>query len=108
MLRAVHFDFNKADIRPDAVPVLDEAAEMLNNEGTVAVIVVGHTDSVGSDAYNLKLSKRRADAVAKYLTSHGVNASRLKTEGLGESKPVASNDTEDGRAQNRRVELHVE
>lgn len=108
VLRAVHFDFNKAAIRPDAVPVLNEAAEMLKNEGTVGVIVTGHTDSVGSDAYNLKLSKRRADAVAKYLTSHGVSATRLKTEGAGKSQPVATNDTPDGRAQNRRVELHVE
>ena len=108
VLRSVHFDFNKADIRPDAYPVLNEAAETLNNEGSVAVIVIGHTDSIGSDAYNLKLSKRRADAVAKYLTSHGVNAKRIKTEGAGKSKPVASNDTPDGRAQNRRVELHVE
>jgi len=108
VLRSVHFDFNKADIRPDAQPVLNEAAEELNNAGTVGVLVVGHTDSIGSDAYNLKLSKRRADAVAKYLSSHGVNASRLKTEGAGKSQPVASNDTPDGRAQNRRVELHVE
>jgi outer membrane protein OmpA-like peptidoglycan-associated protein len=108
VLRAVHFDFNKADIRKDAVPILDEAAEMLKDEGSVGVIVVGHTDNIGSDAYNLKLSKRRADAVAKYLTSHGVDAKRLKTEGAGESKPVATNDTADGRAQNRRVELHVE
>ena len=108
VLRSVHFDFNKADIRKDAVPVLDEAAEMLNNDTTVGVIVAGHTDGIGSVDYNLALSKRRANAVAKYLTDHGVKASRLRTEGLGKSKPVASNDTEDGRAQNRRVELNVE
>jgi len=108
VLRAVHFDFNKADIRPEARPVLDEAAAVLNNEGNIGVLVVGHTDSIGSDSYNLKLSQRRADAVAKYLTSHGVNPQRIKTEGAGKSHPVASNDTPDGRAQNRRVELHVE
>lgn len=108
VLRAVHFDFNKADIRPEAIPVLDEAAAVLNNEGSVGVIVVGHTDGIGGDAYNVKLSKRRADAVAKYLTSHGVNGKRIKTEGAGKAHPVASNDTPDGRAQNRRVELHVQ
>lgn len=108
VLRAVHFDFDKSNIRPDAVPILDEAAEMLSHEGTVAVIVAGHTDSVGTVEYNLGLSKRRANAVAKYLGDHGVKASRIKTEGFGKSKPVASNDTADGRAQNRRVELNIE
>ena len=108
VLRSVHFDFNKANIRADAAPILDEAATMLKEEGTVAVVVEGHTDGVGSDAYNLKLSQRRADAVRKYLTDHGVDASRIKTEGYGKSKPVASNSTADGRAENRRVELHVD
>jgi len=108
VLRSVHFDFNKYNIRADAVPVLDEAAKILKEEGTVAVIVEGHTDSVGSDAYNMKLSKRRADAVRSYLVDHGVSASRISTEGYGKRRPVASNDTADGRAQNRRVELHVD
>lgn len=108
VLRAVHFDFNKSNIRPDARPVLDEAVQMLKQQGTVAVVVEGHTDSVGSDAYNMKLSHRRADAVKKYLESHGVAGSRIKTQGYGESRPVASNDTAEGRAQNRRVELHID
>lgn len=108
VLRSVHFDFDKSAIRPDAVPVLNEAAETLKAEGGIAVIVEGHTDSVGTDAYNQKLSHRRAGAVRQYLVKHGIPANRITTEGFGESRPVASNDTEDGRAQNRRVELRVE
>jgi outer membrane protein OmpA-like peptidoglycan-associated protein len=108
VLRSVHFDFDKSTIRPDAVPVLNEAAETLKAEGGIAVIVEGHTDSVGTDTYNQKLSHRRADAVRHYLVKHGIPANRITTEGFGESHPVASNDTADGRAQNRRVELRVE
>jgi len=108
VLRNVHFDFNKSTIRPDAVPVLNEAVEILKAQGGIAVIVEGHTDSVGTDAYNLKLSRRRADAVRQYLVKHGIPSSRITAEGFGESRPVASNDTADGRAQNRRVELRVE
>lgn len=108
VLRSVHFDFDKANIRADAMPVLNEAAETLKNEAGMAVVVEGHTDSAGTDAYNLKLSRRRADAVKDYLVKRGIPASRLTAEGFGESRPVASNDTADGRAQNRRVELRVE
>jgi len=108
VLRGVNFDFDKYNIRPDARQILDEAVSILKEEGTIAVIVEGHTDSKGTDAYNLKLSQRRADAVEGYLVDHGISASRLRTEGFGESRPVATNDTADGRAQNRRVELHVE
>ena len=95
-------------VHADAVPVLNEAAETLKAEGSIAVIVEGHTDSVGTDAYNQKLSHRRADAVRQYLVKHGIPANRVTTEGFGESRPVASNDTADGRAQNRRVELRVD
>jgi outer membrane protein OmpA-like peptidoglycan-associated protein len=108
VLRSVHFDFDKSTIRPDAAPVLNEAVATLKAEGGIAVIVEGYTDSVGTDAYNLKLSHRRADAVRQYLVKHGIPANRITTEGFGESRPVASNDTADGRAQNRRVELRVE
>ncbi|MBI3784602.1 MAG: OmpA family protein [Deltaproteobacteria bacterium] len=108
VLRSVHFDFDKSVIRADAVPVLNEAADTLKEEGGVAVIVEGHTDSKGSDAYNEKLSKRRADAVRQYLVKHGIPSNRITAEGFGESRPVASNDTDDGRAENRRVELRVE
>jgi len=107
VLRGVNFDFNKANIRPDAAGILKEAATILKDNATLNVSVEGHTDSVGSDQYNLKLSLRRAAAVKAFLVKEGIPESRLSTRGLGESQPVASNDTDDGRAQNRRVELKV-
>lgn len=105
VLRGVNFDFDKATLRPDGRPILDEAARILNENPSLRVQVRGYTDSIGSDAYNLRLSIRRAETVKNYLVSKGVAASRLEVEGFGESNPVASNDTEEGRAQNRRVEL---
>jgi len=107
VLRGVNFDFDKSNIRADAAPVLDEAASILKENSSVRVSVEGHTDSVGTDAYNQALSLRRANAVKAYLVKQGVSADRLQVRGLGESTPVASNDTNDGRAQNRRVELKV-
>lgn len=107
ILRGVNFDFDKANIRADARPVLDEAARTLTGAGNISVAVGGHTDSVGSDDYNLNLSIRRANAVADYLAARGVSRSRMRIDGYGESRPVASNETDDGRAQNRRVELSV-
>jgi len=107
VLRSVHFDFDKATLKPAAKPILDEAVQVLRHEGSVDIIVEGHTDSIGTEEYNLALSRRRADTVRTYLVNHGIARSRITAEGMGESKPVASNDTADGRAQNRRVELHV-
>jgi len=107
VLRSVHFDFDKATLKPEAKPILDEAVQVLKQEGSVDIVVEGHTDSIGTEQYNLRLSRRRADTVRRYLVDHGIAASRITAEGFGESKPVASNDTADGRAQNRRVELHV-
>jgi len=107
VLRGVNFDFDKSNIRPDAKVILDEAASILGRNPDVAVAVNGYTDSVGTDAYNQKLSQRRADSVKGYLVGKGVSASRLSTQGFGESNPVASNSTKDGRAMNRRVELLV-
>lgn len=108
VLRGVNFDFDRATIRPDAARILDEAVATLKAEPDVEVLVVGHTDSVGSEAYNLKLSRQRAEAVRNYLVRHGIAASRLQVKWMGESQPVASNETAEGRAQNRRVELLVE
>jgi outer membrane protein OmpA-like peptidoglycan-associated protein len=105
VLRGVHFDFNRANIRPDARPILDEAADILAKHPNVAVDVNGYCDAIGSFAYNLKLSQRRADAVASYLESKGIPASRLVTHGYGKTHFVATNATAEGRAQNRRVEL---
>ena len=107
VLRGVNFDFDKATIRPDAAVILDEAASMLSSHSG-NVTVSGYTDSVGTDVYNQGLSERRANAVKEYLVGKGIDASRLTTMGYGESNPIASNDTADGRALNRRVELNLE
>jgi outer membrane protein OmpA-like peptidoglycan-associated protein len=107
VLRGVNFDFDKSNIRPDARPVLDEAARTLQEYGDVRIAVGGHTDSRGTDQYNQGLSVRRAQAVADYLAARGVARNRMQIDGYGESRPVATNDTDDGRAQNRRVELTV-
>jgi OOP family OmpA-OmpF porin len=106
-LEGVYFDFDKATIKPEGMAVLDQAAAMLQKHERVVVEVAGHTDSVGSDAYNKGLSERRANSVKDYLTSKGVTATRLTARGYGEAQPVASNDTDEGRAENRRVELIV-
>mgnify|MGYP000662237453 CR=1 FL=1 len=106
-LEGVYFDFDKATIKPEGIVVLNEAAALLQKHERVVVEVAGHTDSVGTDAYNQKLSERRANAVRDYLSSKGVKASRLTARGYGESRPVASNDTKEGRAENRRVELVI-
>lgn len=108
ILRAVHFDFDKYDLRPDAVPVLDEAVRILKSKGGEVWIIQGHTDSTGAVKYNLKLSLRRAEAVKLYFVKHGIPDERVRIEGLGKSKPLATNATPEGRAQNRRVEIHVE
>ena len=107
VLRGVQFDFDKAVIRPNAEVILDAAAEVLKENRDVQAEVAGHTDSLGSEAYNEDLSRRRAGAVADYLASQGIAARRLSTVGYGESSPVASNETEEGRAQNRRVEFNI-
>lgn len=107
VLRGVSFDFDSARLRADARPILDEAATMLRENPEVRVAVEGHTDAVGSDAYNERLSERRAGAVADALAAEGVARSRLAVAGRGEASPVASNETDEGRAQNRRVELRV-
>ena len=107
VLRGVNFDFDKYNIRPDAVPILEEAAKTLKEESEITVSVDGYTDSVGTEAYNQRLSERRANSVKSYLESEGVAGSRLTARGFGMSNPVASNDTAEGRAQNRRVELIV-
>ena len=102
------FDFDRADIKPEFKPTLDRVARVLRDDPGLRITIIGFTDSVGSEAYNLRLSQRRADATASYLISQGVAASQIATEGLGESEPRASNATEAGRAQNRRVEIYLQ
>jgi OOP family OmpA-OmpF porin len=106
-LEGVYFDFDKATIKPEGKAVLNEAAALLKKHERVVVEVAGHTDSTGSETYNQGLSERRANSVKDYLTSQGVTATRLSAKGYGEAQPVASNDTKEGRAENRRVELIV-
>jgi OOP family OmpA-OmpF porin len=105
ILRGVHFDFNKSNIRPQDAAVLDEASETLKAHPNVSVNVNGYCDAIGSVRYNLKLSERRSDAVVKYLADHGVAEIRLSPHGYGKTDFVATNKTREGRAQNRRVEL---
>ena len=104
-LRGPHFDFNKATLKPEGKRKVDDAIKMMQENPSLSVSVEGHTDSVGSDAYNQKLSERRAQAVRDYMVAEGISASRISTRGWGKSKPVASNDTAEGRAENRRVEI---
>jgi outer membrane protein OmpA-like peptidoglycan-associated protein len=106
VLDVVNFDFDKASLRPEAYAKLDEAAESLKGWGDGKVEVAGHTDSIGSEAYNMDLSLRRAESVKNYMVNKGIPADRLVIKGYGESQPVADNATAEGRFQNRRVELH--
>jgi len=103
----VTFGFDSADLNTQFYPVLDTVAGTLKEYDKTVIEVAGHTDSVGSDTYNQGLSQRRANSVASYLSSHGVSGTRVVTIGAGEGHPVASNDTEEGRAQNRRVEITI-
>ncbi|MCW8839985.1 MAG: OmpA family protein [Gammaproteobacteria bacterium] len=102
------FDFDRAEIRPEFKPTLDKVSRVLRDDPGVRITIIGFTDSIGSEAYNLGLSQRRADATAAYLIGQGVPASQIATEGLGEAEPRASNATEAGRAQNRRVEIYLQ
>ena len=101
------FDFDSDRIRPAAATNLTELARSLNKFPNSDLLIVGHTDSQGEDAYNQSLSQRRANSAAAYLQSQGVPASRIKTSGRGELEPVATNDTEAGKQQNRRVEIAI-
>jgi OmpA-OmpF porin, OOP family len=101
------FDFNKSVLKKEGKAKLDDLSDKIKGINLEVIIAVGHTDSVGSDAYNQKLSVRRSEAVKAYLVSKGMEANRVYTEGKGEKQPVADNKTSDGRAKNRRVEIEV-
>ena len=101
------FDFDKSIVKSEGKAALDDLLNKLQGMNTEVMVTVGHTDSVGSDAYNQKLSMRRAEAVKAYIVSKGVDASRVYTEGKGESQPIADNKTAAGRAKNRRVTVEV-
>lgn len=101
------FDFGKTDLKESNKTDLQKFAETLNQYPDTDVLIVGHTDNVGSESFNHNLSENRAGAVTSYLKSLGISNGRLKVEGKGETQPVASNDSEDSRAQNRRVEIAI-
>ena len=101
------FDFDKSVLKPEGKAKLDDLVGKVQGINLEVIIAVGHTDSVGSDAYNQKLSVRRAEAVKAYLVSKGIEKNRVYTEGKGEKQPVADNKTAEGRAKNRRVEIEV-
>ena len=103
----VLFDFDKSVVKPDGKAKLDDLATKVRGMNLEVVIAIGHTDSVGTDEYNQKLSVRRAESVKAYLVTKGIEANRVYTEGKGEKQPVADNRTADGRAKNRRVEIEV-
>jgi len=101
------FDFDKSVLKPAGKAKLDDLVGKVKGINLEVIIAVGHTDSVGTDAYNQKLSVRRAESVKAYLVSKGIEKNRIYTEGKGEKQPVADNKTKEGRAKNRRVEIEV-
>ncbi len=106
-LRGITFDTGKATIKPISYPVLDRAVDLLKKNPKARVEVQGHTDSVGSDSYNMRLSQARANSVYKYLVDHGIDTARLTARGYGETSPIADNRTRDGRSQNRRIDFKI-
>ncbi|WP_052378495.1 OmpA family protein [Polycyclovorans algicola] len=107
VLQGVKFDFDSARLTENAKSILDRSVEALKKASDINVRIEGHTDNYGENAYNQELSERRATAVVKYLTDAGIDAARLESTGFGEDRPVADNDTDEGREENRRVELRV-
>jgi len=103
----VLFDFDKSVVKPEGKAKLDDLSGKVRGVNLEVVIAIGHADSIGSDAYNQKLSVRRAESVKAYLVSKGIEANRIYTEGKGKKQPVADNRTKEGRAKNRRVEIEV-
>ena len=103
----VLFDFDKYALRPEGKAELDKVINQMKGLNLEVIIAIGHTDSIGTDAYNQRLSVRRAESVKSYFVSKGVDANRVYTEGKGEKQPVADNKSRDGRQKNRRVEIEV-
>lgn len=102
----IHFDFDKWYIRKDSINILDKLVDMMKANPHLKVEVWGHTDSIGDNAYNQKLSEKRADAVCDYIIKHGISPERISSKGFGETKPIASNETKEGRQNNRRTEFY--
>ncbi|MCX7553676.1 OmpA family protein [Marinicella sp. S1101] len=107
-LQGVYFDLDKATLKDESIAILDAAVATMGEHGSIVVEVAGHTDSTASEAYNQDLSERRAQVVYNYLVEQGVSADRMTWKGYGESSPIATNDTAEGRAKNRRTELVIQ
>jgi outer membrane protein OmpA-like peptidoglycan-associated protein len=108
ILDNITFDFNKASIHPESYPELNLLINFLQEHRNYHAEIAGHTDNVGIEEHNLKLSEARAEAIVNYVVEHGfINRKRLSFVGYGASKPIAANDTEEGKAKNRRVELRI-
>lgn len=107
VLRNIFFDFDKSTLRPESTAELDRLTKMLNDNSSLKIEISGHTDNIGSAAYNKTLSENRAKAVVDYLVKNGINSNRLTYKGYGFDQPIATNDTEEGRQQNRRTEFKV-
>lgn len=101
----VNFAVDKTEILPESQPQIEQILKLLNNNKDLNIAIYGHTDNTGTSQHNLELSKGRAKSVMQTLVSKGVNSRRLSFEGFGDTQPIATNDTEEGRAKNRRVEL---
>ncbi len=107
MPSGITFNYDSAAVQPQFQPTLNDVSSVLAQYPKTYIDVYGHTDSDGTDAYNQALSERRAQSVADYLTTHGVQSARMATRGFGETQPIASNTTEQGKASNRRVEIKI-
>jgi len=108
VLRGINFDTNKSQVLPESEWILAKALGSLKAAPDVTVVISGHTDNVGSDEDNRTLSQKRAQAVKDWLVAKGISSGRMKVIGKGETEPMATNETENGRAQNRRIEFYVE
>lgn len=106
-LRDVHFDTGKATLRPESFAALNDLAEVMKFKKKMVIEIAGHTDNVGDDAANLKLSQSRAETVRDYLVGKGIGKDRITAKGYGETQPVATNDTEEGKQKNRRTEVRI-
>ncbi|HCW07948.1 MAG TPA: hypothetical protein DGG95_11365 [Cytophagales bacterium] len=106
-LKNIYFDFDKTTLKPESFVELNKVVDFLKQNSKVSVEIAGHTDSKGSDEYNLNLSQGRSQSVVDYLKSQGIDESRLQAHGYGETKPIDTNDTDEGRANNRRVEFTI-
>jgi outer membrane protein OmpA-like peptidoglycan-associated protein len=107
VLKNIFFDFDSYKLKPASFPELNLLLKLIKNNPSMRILIKGHTDNVGGDEYNLQLSENRAKAVYNYLTEHGIKQERLQYKGYGATQPVSTNDTPEGRAENRRTEVEI-